>query len=87
MVAVERGQVQCREAVLFHNVQQIWTFLCYQGSRPMIGLGETISNKRNLKLPRIKQSYGRRLFMFSAASLWNRLPEELLYLDVFRKQT
>ena len=45
---------------------------------------ETRNSKRNLKLPRIKQSYA---FMFSAASLWNRLPEELLYLDVFRKQT
>ena len=45
---------------------------------------ETRNNKRNLKLPRIKQSYA---FMFSAASLWNRLPDELLYLDVFRKQT
>ena len=45
---------------------------------------ETRNSKRNLKLPRIKQSYA---FMFSAASLWNRLPDELLYLDVFRKQT
>ena len=40
MVAVERGQVQRREAVLFHNVQQIWAFLCYQGSRPVVGLGK-----------------------------------------------
>ena len=38
---------------------------------------ETKTSKRNLKLPRIKQSHGQRSFMFSAASLWNRLPEEL----------
>ena len=47
---------------------------------------ETRNSKRNLKLPTIKQSYA---FMFTDASLWNRLPEEferLLFLDVFRKQ-
>ena len=37
---------------------------------------ETKNSKRNLKLPRITQSHGQRSFMFSAASLWNRLPEE-----------
>ena len=41
---------------------------------PCNRVGETRNNKRNLKLPRIKQSNA---FMFSAASLWNRLPEEL----------
>ena len=45
---------------------------------------KTRNSIRNLELPRIQQSNA---FMFSAASLWNRLPEELLYLDVFRKQT
>ena len=38
---------------------------------------ETRNSKRNLKMPRIKQSCGQRSFMFSAASSWNRLPEEL----------
>ena len=40
-------------------------------------VGETKNSKRNLKLPRINMSYGQRSFIFSAASLWNRLPEEL----------
>ena len=56
---------------------------------PCDRVGETRNSKRDLKLPRIKQSYGQRSFMFSAASLWNTLPEDierLLYLDVFRKQ-
>ena len=38
---------------------------------------ETKNSKRSLKLPRIKQSHGQRSFIFSAASLWSRLPEEL----------
>ena len=33
---------------------------------------ETRNSKRNLKLPRIKQSLGQWSLMFSTASLWNR---------------
>ena len=33
---------------------------------------ETRNSKRNLKLPRIKQSFGQRSFMFSTASLWRQ---------------
>ena len=33
--------------------------------------------KQEMKLTRIKQSYGQRSFIFGAASLWNRLPAEL----------
>ena len=46
------------------------------------GKQETV-RKRNLSLPRIKQTYEQRSFMFSAASLWNRLPEELKDCSVY----
>ena len=42
-----------------------------------VHVSETRNSKRNLELPRIKQSHGQRSFMFSAASLRNRHPEEL----------
>ena len=38
---------------------------------------KTRNSTRNLISPRVKQSYGQRLFMFSAARLWNSLPTNL----------
>ena len=34
-------------------------------------------HNKNLILPRVKQSYGQHLFMFSAARVWNSLPTKL----------
>ena len=38
---------------------------------------KTRNSTRNLSLPQVKQSYGQRSFMFSAARLWNSLPTNL----------
>ena len=38
---------------------------------------KTRNSSRNLILPRVKHSYGQRSFVFSAARLWNNLPNEL----------
>ena len=34
-------------------------------------------HNKNLILPRVQQSYGQHLFMFSAARVWNSLPTKL----------